>query len=212
MNVFQSIDNLFPTGKDRGFGEVVGCHINFYVDNVFIDRIYEKRKAWYVDASVNAFHMHRSLVRSWTELKFQKLPRQGDRLVKRQIALAVLNSYLANAEKDTQHCEYHVNVTIGRAGKLAWTEVSNYWDLTPEWVQDTRTLVEVVDHMPMDLQTQVDIAVINCSERMASQGKNITKMDEESIKRGNAAWAEWLEQQKLNDWPLIPYSFNTERR
>jgi len=123
-----------------------------------------------------------------------KLPRQGDRLVKRQIALAVLNSYLANAEFGTQHCEYHVHANIEREGKLSWTEVCSFWDASPgEGPDYCKDLREIVDHMPMDLETQVDVSVIGCSRRMASQG-NDTPMEAAA---------------KIHSWPLLPYDFSS---
>jgi len=101
MNIFKSLDLLFPCGdENRHFGEVVSTIIHFdLLDSQ--ESISWKRKAWYVNASVNAFHMHRGLVREFLRTNLsKKLSAEESVRVKRLISLCVLNSYLAESENE----------------------------------------------------------------------------------------------------------------
>ncbi|DAD50145.1 TPA_asm: hypothetical protein [ssRNA phage Zoerhiza.4_18] len=111
MNVFKSLDIVFPSGSARTFGEVVGVNIRVFVDNVDLGEIDMKRKAWYVNASVNAFHMHRSLVRDFTDLVRGVPIRQSElKRAKRLITLAVADAYLSNRKTDSQVFCYYLNI------------------------------------------------------------------------------------------------------
>lgn len=72
-NRFKSLDYLFPCGANRMAGEVVSTSISFTVNGAFVTSLQWKRKSVWVNASVNAFHMHRGLCRefsnenSWVE-------------------------------------------------------------------------------------------------------------------------------------------------
>lgn len=60
-NRFKYLDLSFPCGEDRKSGEVVGVEVIVTAHGVRKGSMFWKRKAWYVNASVNAFHMHRGL-------------------------------------------------------------------------------------------------------------------------------------------------------
>lgn len=136
MNVFKSLDTIFPCGDaNRPSGEVVNTDIRVSVDNVNLGEIYMKRKAWYVNASVNAFHMHRSLVRDYSNLvRGSYLSALQIRRSKRLICLAVLNSYLANRQTDEQVYSYHLS--INPRSNLS-TNPSMYWNagMRGQWVE-----------------------------------------------------------------------------
>lgn len=76
MNCFKNLDALFPCGAERSSGEVVSVSVRI-CGSAFRDESYElvwdygviswKRKAWYVNASVNAWHLHRNLCRELRE-------------------------------------------------------------------------------------------------------------------------------------------------
>lgn len=115
MNKFSVLDRFFPCGEARLSGEVVNIELRIYrCDHDAkaypydpIVKLNWKRKAWYVNASVNAFHMHRGLCREFSEAtaygKFDKvLPAPKHRVVTPLIAQAVLASYYANASSMKQ--------------------------------------------------------------------------------------------------------------
>jgi hypothetical protein len=157
MNVFKSLDAIFPQLPDRHFGEVVSVDIRVFVDNVDLGEIIMKRKAWYVNASVNAFHMHRSLVRDFTNLvRGLNLSQQQIRRAKRLISLAVLVGYLDNRENERQYHEYFLHVNTPPSGS-----VSLWWNAN-EKSGDWR---EVKDQL-LSLQTQVDLSVLALTQRM----------------------------------------------
>lgn len=111
MNIFSSLDSVFPCGADRTFGEVVAVEIRVVCDGVDLETIDSKRKAWYVNASVNAFHMHRTLVRDFVELiRDIDLSDKQIKRAKRLINLAVAQSYCWNRLTDEQGFTYVLNI------------------------------------------------------------------------------------------------------
>jgi hypothetical protein len=132
MNQFKFLDSFFPVGSERKFGEVVTCQVTFFVNEyadkdpglfakaiktVDVGTHWWKRKAWYVNASVNAFHMHRGLC---SEVKnqpwFLELSTLRQRLVKKMLAQAVVVSYMRNHAFDDQVTLF--NFMIEHDGKL----------------------------------------------------------------------------------------------
>lgn len=152
MNLFKSLDTLFPVGSERTFGEVVSCDIRVYVAGVDLGEISVKRKDGSVNASVNAFHMHRGLVRDFmNSVRGLGLTRERVRRSKRLIAHAVLCSYLRNHENGTQVSAYNLHVEDGPYGSVSMWEdyaLSNDWR-------------EIVDSPCMDMASmlETDVAV-----------------------------------------------------
>lgn len=69
MNAFSYLDSMFPAGAARAFGEVVNIRISIPIrGQEVIPVIGQERKAWCVNASVNAWHLHRSLCCQFKEL------------------------------------------------------------------------------------------------------------------------------------------------
>lgn len=114
MNVFKSLDKIFPSGATRTSGEVVNIQIELFnsgaSDGAEPFRYIEwKRKAWYVNASVNAFHMHRALIREFVVLHGDELKATHMVRAKRLIGLAVLNAYIDNCESGRQYFSFRLN-------------------------------------------------------------------------------------------------------
>jgi hypothetical protein len=130
MNPFKSLDSLFPTGKNRSSGEVVGIELNILLNGVLIDTLYWKRKAWYVNASVNAFHMHRGLVREFCDLRVPGLSDLHLRAVKRKVAEAIAYSYVRNH-------------TTGAQGNIFSLYIEDDSNLTPA------EMPSLMSHSPM---------------------------------------------------------------
>lgn len=180
MNVFKTLDSLFPTVPNRTFGEVVGITINVFVDGDHVVDLYEKRKAWYVNASVNAFHMHRSLVREFTEtIRSSDLSSETMRRSKRFIALAVMLGYVQNFEHDTQYFTFRLNICSGPVGGQENPTAQLYQDT----MQDGTTLLEVVDN-GFGLAAIVTMSAIAAKER---------KVKRDAIRQIS--------------WDSVPYSF-----
>lgn len=153
MNLFKSLDTLFPCGNDRSFGEVVSCSITISVGGVVKDAINWKRKAWYVNASVNAFHLHRGLVKEFRELsKVHDIPSYTTALTKRLIALSVLNSYLSNRVEGGQY--HHYAIDVKPQGFLEFP--SCYWT----HCDGNEKALEVIDRHEMKLIEQIDFYVM----------------------------------------------------
>lgn len=85
MNQFKRLDTLFPVGENRTCGEVVALNVSVHDDiNGKIGVAAAKRKASYVNASVNAFHLHRDLCSdirrlagdSWTPIDYRSVYRR----------------------------------------------------------------------------------------------------------------------------------------
>lgn len=123
-NVFKPLDQLFPTleSGQRHAGEVVGVTLNC-ITIEYGSRpeqaesvLYEKRKSWYVNASVNAFHMHRSLVRDLVNADAYARSWTARTLQKRAIAAAVYLSYLNNYSLGDQHTEFTLYTEVDEVG------------------------------------------------------------------------------------------------
>lgn len=149
MNVYKSLDILFPTleSGNRHGGEVVDIDITVYADGVELGSIAMKRKQWYVNASVNAFLLHRHLVREFCGLNVHGTPGKTIRRAKRLIALAVLCGYLENYRSGKQYhtfsLAWETKGTFGKTGPAMW-----YLDLekdeATEVVDDGEALVSQV--------------------------------------------------------------------
>jgi hypothetical protein len=134
MNLFTPLDRLFPVAPFRSCGEVVSVSISI---GGFV--VSDKRKAWYKNASVNAFHMHRSLIRQFREGMGSTLTFAEERAVKRLLVFCVLDGYLANFTHDDQYFEYSISLEI--RSPLTGAPVSAWKNLPDmgwhQWVADT---------------------------------------------------------------------------
>lgn len=142
MNQFKLLDSLFPCGAERLCGEVVGITVSFTALNskrVF----FGKRKAWYVNASVNAFHLHRQLCKELRDSAEVLGVKQSDvRHLKQILAQITLFSYRRNAMWEEQYHEfeiveavkgcYLVNYILSSNEKLAFFYQSQSWG--PGWL------------------------------------------------------------------------------
>jgi len=113
MNMFKELDSYFPCAPNRASGEVVSVSISTWgLSEPFANSerdavISQKRKAWYVNASVNAFHMHRSLVKDASSLmNYHGLSSTLQSRAKKLIAVAVACAYCENNVRDTQCNEF----------------------------------------------------------------------------------------------------------
>lgn len=116
-NQFKALDDIFECTPNRVCGKVVGLTLSFSIGGWSVDfgrrpgPIFAKRKAWYCNASVNAFHMHRALCRDVADLHwFVMLPRDTKRRVKMLIGLAVAAAYMNNFMYDMQYQTFQVNL------------------------------------------------------------------------------------------------------
>lgn len=169
MNAFKSLDTLFPTIPNRVFGEVVSVDIQLTLDGEYLDDISMKRKAWYVNASTNAYHMHRSLVRDFTEATRKvKLSHEAKKRAKRLIALGVLIGYIGNRESGGQYWSFNLHLTgcetelnRKRSGLAylphMWLMEVGSEELGVQWEVVARDL---------SLQAEVDVSVSLCAERL----------------------------------------------
>ena len=112
-NRFKFLDTLFPCGDERLFGEVVGISIVASRSFVFeTHKTFAKRKQWYRNASVNAWHLHRALCR---ELKafdaYAGIPHKSLTAVVGDI---VEISYLRNFIWDIQYSNWALRATNRR--------------------------------------------------------------------------------------------------
>jgi len=114
MNQFKHLDSVFPCGKDRTFGEVVNIGIHVYLDGTFRGDISWKRKAWYVNASVNAWHLHRGLCRELRDLVSHQVMRSALEDAKKELAYCVYASYWINSATHTQGFSYSMDIRNGR--------------------------------------------------------------------------------------------------
>lgn len=113
MNQFKILDSLFPTVPNRSHGEVVSVSVHLTLDadcsNAYVSW---KRKAWYVNASVNAWHLHRGLCQ---ELNSSGIfPVHYHRAIKRELGKVVMRSYLSSyvssrVGSGRQYFEYRLN-------------------------------------------------------------------------------------------------------
>lgn len=112
MNRFKNLDNIFPCGKDRRFGEVVSVFITCVYEGKVVTSYSWKRKAWYVNASVNAFHMHRGLCREFSN-ENKWLSDSRTRVVKRAFGDIVNKAYVWNSESDQQYHSFALDLKDG---------------------------------------------------------------------------------------------------
>jgi hypothetical protein len=116
MNRFTSLDLIFPCTPNRGQGEVVSVSLAFnlfgFEDLLTFNPVSWKRKAWYVNASVNAFHMHRGLCREFKEqlLLSSELSERRIRSVTRAIGDAVMHAYVANWLHGVQYHKFEIDL------------------------------------------------------------------------------------------------------
>jgi len=125
MNQFKHLDKHFPTLPNRHFGEVVSVSVFIELTTGPVGLhdpgcgvISWKRKAWYVNASSNAFILHRQLCREFAEyLDHRQGPsyevivtKQQVRVAKKLLARAVWNSYVLNCTDGTQYHEWWVAI------------------------------------------------------------------------------------------------------
>lgn len=118
-NIFKTLDDLFPCGKERLSGEVVSISVNVLVNGRFKANIGWKRKQWYVNASVNAWHLHRCLLREFREIGLI-LPVAKMKKVKTFFADAVMYGYMSNCATDRQGFEFELE--LGNEDPVAWYE------------------------------------------------------------------------------------------
>lgn len=117
MNQFKALDSHFPCVPFRLSGEVVSVSITLTMDGWGLRGtaddtvISTKRKAWYVNASVNAFHMHRDLCREAGDLyRARGISSTNLRKVKKMIAAIVSHAYGINRFREEQYTDYHLDV------------------------------------------------------------------------------------------------------
>lgn len=113
MNQFKPLDRLFPCGKDRLSGECVSVRV-IVQSLTFPSPFYFqwKRKAVHVNASVNAFHMHRGLCReARTALGAVLTPLQL-KWLKRTMAHCVDQAYRREAESSISYSEFVADLDL----------------------------------------------------------------------------------------------------
>jgi hypothetical protein len=117
MNQFKALDQIFPCLPNRHAGEVVSVSVHLSIADMNFGVASWKRKAWYVNASTNAFILHRKLCGEMTECLDRFIPGpyacpqptpQQVRKAKKLLAIAVWNSYVYNALYGDQYTEWHV--------------------------------------------------------------------------------------------------------
>lgn len=113
MNQFKALDNLFPCGKDRLFGEVVSINVLVSLEGIEPFNLNGKRKAWYVNASVNAWHLHRHLCKELSRNLYwirngSLVSRQEVRSLKRGLSDLVRTAYFVNYSNGTQGFEFRL--------------------------------------------------------------------------------------------------------
>lgn len=113
MNVFKALDLIFPVVPNRTCGEVVSVTITIARNMESVGTFSMKRKAWYVNTSVNAFHMHRHLIRELSNIDVRDLSQAELRRVKRLISLAVLSAYLQNHKTGSQYHSFTIQIEQG---------------------------------------------------------------------------------------------------
>jgi hypothetical protein len=106
-NRFKNLDLLFPCGDQRLSGEVVGVTVQVLQRGSPRGEMFWKRKSWFVNASVNAWHMHRGLCREF-ETDYSGFNCCSELSVKRALGDIVLYAYLQNyaTKGDLQYSSY----------------------------------------------------------------------------------------------------------
>lgn len=107
-NRFKFLDTLFPCGREnRLFGEVVSIQLTLSRSYIFSTKTYcVKRKAWYVNASVNAWHLHRALCREVKTSGMVANLNISD--VNRRLGDIVSWCYVNNFVNDVQYSEWEL--------------------------------------------------------------------------------------------------------
>lgn len=126
MNCFSNLDFVFPVGAQRLSGEVVSVSCDIYAcfedetgsyePDLKLGNISWKRKAWYVNASVNAWHLHRNLCRELRELMLYRgyrLTRRQASLLYRSLRTMVQFAYLRTADTGDQYWDFRLSLTSG---------------------------------------------------------------------------------------------------
>lgn len=116
MNCFKHLDELFPCGAERICGEVVSTSLYLVDGDDHVVTLSSKRKAWYVNASVNAWHMHRSLCADFREGLHHSgvhLTRSQRRLVHQGIRAFVCWAYEENYRTDNQYYSAYLQIRTG---------------------------------------------------------------------------------------------------
>jgi len=122
MNQFKHLDEHFPVLPNRHSGEVVSLSVIIEIQNSdrfaspIVGTISWKRKAWYVNASTNAFILHRKLCGELTEYLdhmfgpgvHARVSKQQVKAAKKLLAEAVWNSYVLNCASDLQYHTWSV--------------------------------------------------------------------------------------------------------
>jgi len=155
-NVFKPLDRVFPCGKDRVGGEVVSITVSISDGPTFRGEISWKRKAWYVNASVNAWHLHRNLCRELRENFSQYFTgRESIATAKKLLALGVASCYLRNEKSDQQYFSLVLNVQDKMVPTL-WTrfdtEMDNELDYREITLPTERLMDFITDGLTDDWQ------------------------------------------------------------
>lgn len=135
MNQFKILDNLFPTVPNRKCGEVVSVTVFLTLDTDCSNAVIShKRKAWYVNASVNAWHLHRGLCQDLNDSGV--FPAHYHRAIKRELGKVVMRSYFSNyvsslTGSERQYFEYRLNCDF--TGHITVTKSFANDDSVAEW-------------------------------------------------------------------------------
>lgn len=151
MNRFKTLDNIFPCGKDRLFGEVVSVSISCVYDGMMVTSYYWKRKSAHVNASVNAFHMHRGLCREFSnENKWTRGSQV--RAIKRAFGDIVQKAYEWNAETGRQYQSFALDLEDG-----FWVPLDDLSLDAVDILRSSRKLLNTWDLVPFDFAAPVDL-------------------------------------------------------
>lgn len=137
MNQFKLLDSLFPTLPNRHSGEVVSLSVHVTVGDQSFGVISWKRKAWYVNASTNAYILHRSLCKELSEnmgwfktgpdapfYPSQTLMRQAKKL----LAIGVWNAYVLNHVSGDQYTEWLMQFPNPLVSAYLWQRPAFWWN------------------------------------------------------------------------------------
>lgn len=130
-NQFAELDSYSTPPR----GEIVTIRVNVLLDGKTFGFLQWKRKAAYVNTSVNAFHMHRGLCREFRLLAGLETPSVVIRAAKRSLARLVYRSYADNSVSNEQYYEYAMVLTdtgvITRTSKEYDAVEQMSWELIP---------------------------------------------------------------------------------
>lgn len=117
-NQFDFLDDYFPTGPNRTFGEVVSVSVDFWISTPFgkLKAVLSyKRKAWYVNASTNAFILHRGLCKQLSDSLVHENADFGVRrykLMTSALAAVVSTAYMANYTGNNQYFKFQRKLVL----------------------------------------------------------------------------------------------------